>query len=211
MAARLMALVLLTLASLAATADPAAACRLHSRPDAEGRWVVNDGKRKIGYRLSGRPHPRFELQIEKSGPLADPRIVCRDCPAGATLGLVWQFSGASEVPPMYLTPEALGQELEHTAPSKRMKIRPMSDQRGITLEGLRGWAMPFEHRDERPSDFKFAVLNGYLSDGCASIVLVADTNPVFGGGPSPIWLPADEIMRLLGEMLQSITVTRVDP
>jgi len=211
MAARRMALVLLMLASLAATADPAAACRLHSRPDAEGRWVVDDGQRKIGYRLSGRPHPRFEFKIEKTGPFADPRIVCRDCPPGATLGLIWQFAGTIDVPPMYLAPEALRQELERTASGKSMKIRPMSDQRGITLDSFRGWAMPFEHRGERPSDSKFAVLYGYLTDGCASIVLVADTNPVFGGGPSPIWLPADEIMRLLGEMLQSVTVTRFDP
>ena len=212
---RFVALALLSLAAFAATAGPAGACRLHSPPGAEGRWVVDDGQRKIGYRLSGRPHPRFELRIEKPGAF----VVCRNCPPGATLGqgggaLGLDFAGAANIDArLYSTPASLRQALEREASSKRMKIRPMSDPKEIALDAFKGWAAPLESGSEAEPGYrwKWAHLYGYLSDGCASIALHA-SYPDLAHGPTSGPLPAaEEIMRQLADMLQSVAVARSDP
>jgi hypothetical protein len=125
---------------------PRFACRLHSGVDAEGRWVVDDGQRKIAYRLIGKPHPRFERRIAATPPFADARITCRSSPCTALqLGLV--LGGVQHIPPEELTPQALRRDFEQKEAAKgssRLKIRAFSDPKEISLGAFKGWLVTIE-------------------------------------------------------------------
>ena len=199
----------------------ALACKLHfdgvESPfvlDAgERQWVVDDGQRKIAYRLSGRPHPRFELKAHNIPACIGriPRIVCRNCAPGAPLGqggtVLLVTAGAADEQWRFLwTPDSF----RRSEPWGRA-VRPMTDPAQIALDPLKGWTAPFEYTGEAPPEgWKPGSVFGYLSDGCASIVILPLSDPpaLFS------WISrrvADDIMAQLADMLQSVRVTRLDP